>query len=117
MNNGIRLRLRSGVLGCAGNDGWRRRLRSELPRVGLRRIAVRWRSSSSRRPNLAVCLTVAFVLAVGNLTEAITPSGTTTYTYDLADRITSGAVPPTYDDNGNITNDGSYGGRSYTYDA
>jgi len=52
-----------------------------------------------------------------SVASATTPSGSTTYTYDLADRIISGAVPPTYDDNGNITNDGSHGGRSYTYDA
>ena len=54
---------------------------------------------------------------VGNLTSATTPAGSTTYTYDLADRITSGGAAPVYDANGNLLTDGSYGNRAYSYDA
>jgi RHS repeat-associated protein len=59
--------------------------------------------------------------AVGNVTAITTPAESLTFTYDLADRITSagpGPSPaaPVYDANGNLTGDGSYGGRTYSYD-
>ena len=57
--------------------------------------------------------------AVGNTLSAKTPTRTTTYTYGPTDRITSkpaGGTAPTYDGNGNMLTDGSYGGRTYTYD-
>jgi RHS repeat-associated protein len=58
---------------------------------------------------------------VGNVTAITTPAGTLAFSYDLADRITSagpGPAPaaPAYDANGNLTSDGSYGGRTYAYD-
>ena len=49
--------------------------------------------------------------AVGNLTQAITPTGTTNRAYDLADRVTTSGY--TYDDNGALTADPA---RGYGYD-
>jgi RHS repeat-associated protein len=49
--------------------------------------------------------------AVGNLTQAVTPAGTTNRTYDLADRVTTSGY--TYDDNGALTADPA---RGYGYD-
>jgi RHS repeat-associated protein len=52
--------------------------------------------------------------AVGNRLTETTQSGTTTYTYDAANRIaTVDGVAYTYDNNGNLLNDGS---STYTYD-
>jgi RHS repeat-associated protein len=58
---------------------------------------------------------------VGNVTSIDTPAESLTFSYDLADRITSegpGPSPaaPAYDANGDLTSDGSYGGRTYSYD-
>lgn len=56
--------------------------------------------------------------SVGNMTQVVTPSGTTEYVYNLADHLTATApaIAPTFDGNGNMTSEGSYGDRSYTYD-
>jgi RHS repeat-associated protein len=52
--------------------------------------------------------------AVGNRTSEQRPNGTTTYTYDAADRLTqAGSTPFTYDENGNQLSAGS---RTFTYD-
>ncbi len=53
--------------------------------------------------------------AVGNRTAMTTTEGTTTYTYDAANRLTSvGGVPYTWDNRGNLTHDGTF---TYTYNA
>ena len=50
----------------------------------------------------------------GNRLSETTDAGTSTYTYDNANRLTSvGGVTYTWDDNGNLLNDGVY---TYTYD-
>jgi RHS repeat-associated protein len=52
---------------------------------------------------------------VGNRKSETTQLGTTNYTYDVANRLTSvGGVTYTYDNNGNLRNDGV---NTYTYDS
>jgi RHS repeat-associated protein len=55
--------------------------------------------------------------AVGNTTSISSPAGTTNLSYNAADQIVSGSTAPTYDDNGAMTSDGSYGNRTFAYDA
>jgi RHS repeat-associated protein len=51
--------------------------------------------------------------AVGNRQTEVTQAGTTTYTYDIANRLTSvGGVTYTWSDNGNLLSDGA---STYTY--
>ena len=53
--------------------------------------------------------------AVGNRLSEITASGTTTYTYDTANRLAYvSGEPYTWDDNGNLLSDGVY---TYTYNS
>ena len=53
--------------------------------------------------------------AVGNRTAMTTTEGTTAYTYDAANRLTSaGSVTYTWDARGNLTSDGTF---TYTYNA
>jgi RHS repeat-associated protein len=52
---------------------------------------------------------------VGNRESLVTDSGSTSYEYDAADRLTSvNGTTYTWDDNGNLTSDGT---RTFTYDA
>jgi len=53
--------------------------------------------------------------AVGNRLTETTITNTTVYTYDIANRLTNvGGVAQTWDNNGNLLNDGVY---TYTYDS
>jgi RHS repeat-associated protein len=52
--------------------------------------------------------------AVGNRVTEVTPGGSVSYTYDIANRMTSvGGVPYTWSPNGNLLSDGTY---TYAYD-
>ena len=54
---------------------------------------------------------------VGNRLSDGMPTGVTTYTYDIANRLTTinGSINYTWDNNGNLTNNGQ--GSTYTYDS